>query len=82
MDAEAFIRVMVELRQAERTSADSLAFDARRRDILERAGVTDSMLYGFVRAYRGNAESMSAIWDTIDARLNPPQGADTTRSRP
>jgi len=82
MDADSFIRVMVELRRAERTTPDSLAFDAKRREILERAAVTDSMLFGFVRAYRLDPSSMSAIWDTIDARLNPTQGEDTARSRP
>ena len=82
MDSDAFVRVMVELREAERTTADSLAFDAKRREILERAGVTDSMLYGFVRAHRSETEFMSSIWDTIDARLNPVKTEDTVRSSP
>jgi hypothetical protein len=82
MESDAFVRVMVALREAERTTADSLAFDAKRREILERAGVTDSMLYGFVRAYRSETEFMSSIWDTIDARLNPVKTEDTVRSNP
>jgi hypothetical protein len=79
MDRDSFVRVMVELRQAERTLKDSMAFDVKRREILQESGVTDSMLIGFVRVYQGDAEYMSSVWDTIDARLNPTLSPDTTR---
>jgi hypothetical protein len=79
MDRDSFVRVMVELRQAERTLKDSIAFDERRRAILRESGVTDSMLIGFVRAYQSDAEYMTSVWDTIDARLNPTLSPDTVR---
>ncbi len=71
MDRAAFVRVMADLRQAQRTVHDSDAFDARKREILTQAGVTDSMLMTFVRAHNADAEFMAAVWDTIDRRVNP-----------
>jgi len=83
MDREAFIEVMVALRKEAVASPDSLVFDARRAAILADAGVTDSALYGFVRAMERRPDEMSAIWDVIDARVNAPstEEADTVRVR-
>jgi hypothetical protein len=71
MDRETFVHVMAELRDASRSTSDAALFDARRREILEQAGVTDSMLLSFVRTFAADAEYMAAVWDSVDARVNP-----------
>jgi len=83
LDRETFIEVMVALRREAVASPDSLVFDARRGEILANAGVTDSALYGFVRAMERHPDEMSTIWDAIDARVNATsgEGADTVRVR-
>ena len=71
IDRDTFVRVMAELRDAGRAMSDTSLFDARRRAILEEAGVTDSMLMGFVRVHAANAAYMAEVWDSVDARVNP-----------
>jgi hypothetical protein len=71
IDRDTFVQVMAELRDAGRTLSDTSAFDARRREILDAAGVTDSMLMAFVRIHAPNAEYMAEVWDSVDARVNP-----------
>jgi hypothetical protein len=72
---ETFESVMVELRRA--AKQDSAGFEARRAEILKAAGVTDSMLLGFVRAHREDLEYMTGIWEAADRRLNGPPEGDT-----
>lgn len=70
MDREAFIDVMVQLRRAELEAEGAAAFTARRDEILDAAGVTDSMLVAFSRAHGLDAEYMAAVWDSIDTVVN------------
>jgi len=72
---DAFIDVMVELRQAAHAVRDSTVFALRRDSILRAHGVTDSMLVEYVRRSSADVRLMAEIWDTIDARLATP--ADT-----
>jgi hypothetical protein len=60
---------MVELRRAAREAAGGGDFTTLKQEIMARHGVTDSMLVAWVRRRAGDVEQMSAIWDTIDARL-------------
>jgi len=71
MERDTFVRVMAELRDAGRALSDTSQFDARRREILDEAGVTDSMLMAFVRVHAANAAYMAEVWDSVDARVNP-----------
>jgi hypothetical protein len=66
---ETFIDVIVDLRAAHRTTDSPEAFEAKRTEILERAGVTDSLLVEFVRAHGRDTGLLSALWDTINVRL-------------
>lgn len=67
---ERFIDVMTELRRAAATT-DQSSWEARRREILEGANVTDSMLIDFVRRHGHEIDRMRVIWDTIALRLQP-----------
>ncbi|MCI0434625.1 MAG: hypothetical protein L0271_13440 [Gemmatimonadetes bacterium] len=83
IDRDTFVDVMVALRREAVATLDSLAFDARREEILASAGVTDSALFAFVRAMEREPAGMAEIWDDIDARVNAPpaEDADTARVR-
>lgn len=71
MDRDAFIRVVAELRQANRSATDAADFEVRKSTILTEAAVTDSMLFEFTRFYGHNADFMAAVWDSVDRTLNP-----------
>jgi hypothetical protein len=83
MPREKFIEVMVALRNANQTATSASDFDARKAEILAKAGVTDSLLLEFVRAQGGNEKSLALLWDSINARLNvpdfPPEESDTSK---
>lgn len=79
IDRDEFIEVMIELRLAAREFRDPSAFDSRKEQILADAGISDSTLMHFVRAYRNDPGFMSEIWEEIDRQVNPPAlEADTT----
>jgi hypothetical protein len=69
MPRETFIDVMVQLRRAAAQDSSQAAFDAARARILEQAGVTDSALLAYVRAYGRRLDFLAELWDTVDARL-------------
>lgn len=75
MPRETFIHVMVELRRAAQESPSQAEFEARKEAILAEAGVSDSALVAFVRAHEGRLDYLSALWDSVDARLRA--GPDT-----
>lgn len=69
---DAFIDVIIALRQAADGVRDSAVFAARRDEILRAHGVSDSMLIQYVRRHSRDVQMMAEIWDTIDARLAVP----------
>jgi hypothetical protein len=77
LDRDVFINVMVDLRQAAKLFPDSSMFDSRKQAIMREAGVTDSALAAFLASHIGDAPYMTAVWDTIDKRLNPPNQPET-----
>ncbi len=66
---ETFVDVMVQLRRAHELDITADQFAARRDAILRDAGVTDSMLVQWIRAQGSDVAQLSALWDTINARL-------------
>jgi hypothetical protein len=64
--------VSVQLRKASQNVSSAAEFDAKKAEILAKAGVTDSLLMEFVRVQRGNEKSLALLWDSINARLNKP----------
>jgi hypothetical protein len=70
MERGKFIDVIVELRRAEHEGVQVAQFEVRRDEILEEAGVTDSMLVEFARVHGRDAEFMAAVWDSIDRVVN------------
>jgi hypothetical protein len=73
---EQFVRVVVELRQAEQQSRTAADFEARKAEVLERHGVSEEELLQFVGRHGGDVRAMLEIWDTVHARLAQP-GEDT-----
>jgi hypothetical protein len=70
MERDAFIDVMIQLRQAQKESEDEAAFAVRRDEILEATQVTDSMLIAFARIQGRDPGFMAAVWDSIDRVVN------------
>ena len=80
LSPEAFVEIIVELREAERAavvedSAD-VVFAARKEEILAERGVTEEDVRDFVRLHEGDFELMDALWDTIAQRLKYVPDAD------
>jgi hypothetical protein len=67
--SETFIDVMVQLRRAHEQSESDAQFEVRRDSILRGAGVTDSTLVQWVRMRSGDVEFLTALWDSVNARL-------------
>jgi hypothetical protein len=68
--SDSFIEVMVELRRtANEAAGDTVAFAARREQILLDAGVTEEQLREYVEAHGRNVEHMARIWEMINTRL-------------
>jgi hypothetical protein len=69
--SDSFIQVMVELRRtASQAAGDTVAFAARREQILLDAGVTEEQLREYVEAHGHNVEHMARIWETINTRIS------------
>lgn len=70
LDRETFIATYVDLRtEAVRTGAAELATEARIA-VLERHGVSEEDLLGFVEAHGEDVDFMRAVWDEVEARLD------------
>jgi len=70
IDRETFIATYVDLR-ATTIRGDSFAIsDAQRTQVLERHGVTEEQLLGFVEAHGQDADFMRGVWDQVEARLD------------
>lgn len=69
LEPETYVDVMVALRRAHRQTATPAEFQARRQAILQEAGVTDSLLVQWVRSRGEDVELLTALWDSINARL-------------
>jgi len=82
LERATFEDVMVALRTAQ-LETDSAGFAGRRGQILDSAGVTDSLLLGFVRAHAADVRFMSEVWESIDGRVNAraEAGPDTVMHR-
>jgi hypothetical protein len=78
MADETFVDVMVELRRAAQEHAgDASAFDAAKADILQTAGVTDSMLHAWVNARAADPRELGTVFDEIRDSLRRPLEPDT-----
>lgn len=80
MSRETFVEVMVELRKAALQDTSQSAFEVSRTRILERAGITDSLLLEYVRLHASRVEVLAEIWDSVDARLIAPPDTTTEES--
>jgi hypothetical protein len=69
---DTFVQVIVDLRRAAAGASSQQEFEARRAEILRQAGVSDSALVEYARVHAGELDYMSAVWDSIDARLSRP----------
>ncbi len=73
---ERFIELYAALRLAARETRDTLAFEVKKREILERHGVGEGALLEFARAHGGDIPAMVELWDSLDARLTLPDTLD------
>lgn len=69
---ETFVTVVTELRQAAALSEPG-EWEMRKREILDAAGVTDSMLVAYVRRHGARLPEMLEVWDSVAERLRPPE---------
>ncbi|MGH7505636.1 MAG: hypothetical protein ACRELX_08280 [Longimicrobiales bacterium] len=69
MTRETFVDVIVALREANRDAPDARTFEARKQEILEQAGVSDSALVRFARVRADDLAFMAEAWDSIARRL-------------
>ena len=69
---ETFVTVVAELRQASALSEPE-EWEVRKREILDAAGVTDSMLMAYVRRHGDRLPAMLEVWDSVAERLRPPE---------
>lgn len=79
IDRSTYVDVMVALRVADNETSSETEFLQRREQILQEAGVTDSMLVQWVRAHGGDIRFMAELWDSINARLNAGEQEGTAR---
>lgn len=67
---EEFIATMVELRRAAQAAgSDTARFEAVRREVLERRGVTEAELRAFVESPERDLRELAEVWDSVAARL-------------
>ena len=70
LDRETFIRTYVDLRtEAVQAGTPELGEEARTR-ILERHGVTEEALMGFIEIHGEDVDFMRALWDEVEVRLD------------
>lgn len=67
---------MVALRRLTATARSPAEFQAQKAQALARLRVTEPQLQAFARAHATDIALMSAVWDTVEARLGrrAPQG--------
>ncbi|MBX6365406.1 MAG: hypothetical protein IRZ00_16170 [Gemmatimonadetes bacterium] len=63
---------LVALRRIAATAKSPAEFQAQKAQALARLGVTEAQLQAFARAHATDVALMSAVWDTVEARLNRP----------
>ncbi|HEX6307899.1 MAG TPA: hypothetical protein VFZ69_06915 [Longimicrobiales bacterium] len=73
---EQFIATMVDLRRAaQEAGPDTARFEALRQEVLERHGVSDVELRAFVASRERDLQELAEVWDSVGARLTPPEAA-------
>lgn len=77
LDREAFIATYVDLRMTALAASEALISDSARAGVLERHGVTENQLTGFVEAHGADVTFMRSVWDEVERRLDAqrPDGA-------
>lgn len=74
-----FADVYIELRRAAVASDSAAEFEARKAEILERHGLTDADLIGYVERRSDDLKGLAATWDTIYRRIG--RWSDSTEQR-
>jgi len=69
LEQEQFVEVMVSLRRASQESSSPSDFEARKRVILQKAGVTEDQLRAYARAAPRDPRALAEAYDSIAARL-------------
>jgi hypothetical protein len=70
---ERFINVVVELRQAAETYRDDPdGYVARKDEILNEAGVDETVIREYVEVHGGDLQHMARIWTAINERMTEP----------
>jgi nucleotide-binding universal stress UspA family protein len=72
---EQFVEVYVDLRRAAHQAETPEQFDALKREVLRRHGLTAQALLDFANAHGADLDKMSALWDTIRDRLSAADSA-------
>lgn len=60
---------VVALRRLATDARSPAEFQTKKAETLSRLHVTDAQLQAFARAHAADAALMSAVWDTVEARL-------------
>jgi hypothetical protein len=68
-----FVNTVVALRRAVAQSPSAAEFARQKAELLSQTGVTDKDLQRFIEVHGADAIYMSAVWDTVAARLERPQ---------
>lgn len=80
---EQFVQTTVELRQAAAAAATPVAYQTRKQAIEKRLKVSDADLERYVQDHAEDIRLMSAVWDSVEARLGRAGKADAaTRPTP
>lgn len=77
LDAETFIQVFIDLREADYLADTPEQFTAMKDSIMEAYSTTPEDLREFVRVYSQDVDRMSAVWDSIEVRIRRIARADT-----
>ncbi len=72
LNRDKFIQVYTELRKAQGKSQSDAEFQNQKRQILQKAGVSDQQMQQFVKANVDDVKLLADVFDTISNRLSQP----------
>ncbi len=73
---EQFVDATVKLRQAAAQATTPAAYEAKKKEIETRLKITDADLQRYVSDHARDVKLLSAVWDSVEARLGRAGAAD------
>jgi len=72
--SQQFVTVYVELWRARTAATTAEQYEEQKKQILERAAVSERALQLFTAEHADDITYMAAVWDSVQNRLNAPTG--------